>query len=279
MNFFDFSPETTQQLIIGWTPGVLSLMGKLLYAVAILFVGQWLAGRCDALAVRLLQNAKVDESLSIFLGALVRYAVLAATVIAALEKLDIRTASLLAVFASAGLAVGLALQGSLANFAAGTMILFFRPFTKGDFVEAGGKTGSVEEIGLFTTTLLTPNNEVVIVPNSSVTGNNITNYTAKEVRRGEVGIGVAYGENAKQVVDILQQAAEKNSLSVEDPAPGVYFDAFGASSLNFKVRAFAKQADYWNMLHELRIQIHEDLNEAGVEIPFDQIVVHQAPTD
>lgn len=279
MEFFNSLPQGTQDIIKDWGPSVASLFGKLLYAAVILMVGRWIGKKLEGVTRQLLNKARVDEMLSQFLSVLVYYSVLAATIIAALEKVGIRTASLLAVFASAGLAIGLALQGSLSNFAAGTMLLFFRPFQAGDKVDAGGKVGRVESIGLFTTSLITDNNEVVIVPNSAITGNCITNFTAKESRRGEVDIGVAYGEDVRKVAELLEKSAKKNSKAVAEPPPGVYLAEFGASSVNFKVRAFVKPADYWAMLHELRVQVYEDLNEAGVEIPFDQIVVHQAPTD
>ena len=278
MEFFNSLPQGTQEIIKDWGPSILALFGKLFYAALILVVGRWIGRRLQDLTRQLLGKAKVDEMLSQFLSVLVYYSILAATIIAALEKVGIRTASLLAVFASAGLAIGLALQGSLSNFAAGTMLLFFRPFKSGDLVEAGGKVGVVDHIGLFTTKLITLNNEEVIVPNSSITGDCITNYTAKESRRAEVDIGVAYGEDLKKVVEVLKSAALKNTKAVEEPAPGVYLAEFGASSVNFKVRAFVKPPDYFPMLHELRVQVYEDLNDAGIEIPFDQIVVHQAPS-
>ena len=275
MNFFESLPAFSQQLIIDWTPGILKLLGKLVYAVVILLVGRWASYRVQDVCLAVMRKAKIDEALSLFLASLVRYAVLAAAIIAALEKLDIRTASLLAVFASAGLAVGLALQGSLSNFAAGTMILFFRPFTKGDQIEAAGKVGAVDEIGIFTTRLTTASNESVIIPNSMITGGCITNFTARGYRRCQVMVGVSYGEDIARVVSVLQQAAEKNSLGLSEPPAGVFFDDLGASSLNFKVSLHASNENFWPALHELRSQIFNDLNEAKIEMPFQQVVVHQ----
>ena len=196
--------------------------------------------------------------------------------IAALNRVGIQTTSLVAVMASAGLAVGLALQGSLSNFASGVLILGFRPFVLDDFVEIGGKSGTVEDIGLFMTRLLTPNNEIVLVPNSEVTGSSITNYTAKGVRRTVVDIGVAYGVDVRKVKEILEDVAKGVPNTLEDPAPSVILANFGASSLDFQVRSFAKVPDFFPMIAELKLRIYERLEQEGIEIPFNQIVVHQA---
>jgi small conductance mechanosensitive channel len=243
----------------------------------VIFVAGWVTSKWAAFIVaRLLKRAQVDEALSRFLAAIGRYVVLAATVIIALGTVGIQTTSLVALLASAGLAVGLALQGSLANFASGVMILFFRPFTLQDRVTVAGATGTVTDIGLFATTLKTPDNERIIIPNSSVTGGSITNFTAEGTLRGTIDVGVAYGTDLDVAIRIMMQVCQEEPLALEDPAPAVVFTGFGASSLDFSVRAWASTADVFSMLHNLRVRLYDALNANGIEIPFNQIVVHQA---
>lgn len=231
-------------------------------------------------AQRLVQNAataaKLDTALVRFFGNIARYVVLAATVIAALGSIGIETTSLLTIFASAGLAVGLALQGSLSNFASGVMLLFFRPFDLEDFVKAGGESGTVKDIGLFATTLLTPDNELIIIPNGAIMGGNITNFTRKGTRRAAISIGVDYGSDVGQVLAVLQRAAARSEHVLPDPAPAVVLVGFGASSVDYSVRVWATTATYWPMQHNVRRAIYEDLEAAGIGIPFQQVVVHQA---
>lgn len=248
-----------------------------LMALAILVVGWIIAGRVEAALRSFGQKRSLDAALTGFLGSMARYTVIAATIIAALGKVGVETASLMAIFASAGLAVGLALQGSLANFASGVMILFFRPFTIGDVVSAGGEVGGVTDIGLFATTLVNPSNHKIIVANSSITGGNIINYTTLGVRRTTVEFGVAYGANIDQVCAIAKQAALGCEVVITDPAePAVAFTDMAASSLNFACHSWSKSGDWLDCQHQVRKAIYDALNEAGIEIPFDQIVVHQA---
>lgn len=265
-------PESVKPAVVVAGPFVENAV----FAGIILWLGKTIANWVEKLASKLLTKAKVDESLTGFLSSLAKYAVLAATIIATLDQLGVQTTSLIAVFASAGLAVGLALQGSLSNFAAGTMILGFRPFKVGDIIEAGGATGQVENIGIFTTSLLTLDNEVIIVPNSAITGGAIMNFTAKDYRRVSTDIGVAYGEDLHKVEKVLLEAAGENSKGLDEPGPDVFLTGFGASSIDFNVRIFVDPNDYWPALYELRKQVYDSLNAAEIEIPFNQIVVHQA---
>lgn len=237
MNFFESLPSSTRQLILLWGPGALQLLGKLVYALTIFLVGRWLSGRLQRVSKTLLARAGVDAALCDFFGSLVRYATLAATIIAALEKLDVKTASLLAVFASAGLAVGLALQGSLSNFAAGTMILFFRPFTKGDRIEVAGKQGLVEEIGIFTTRLVSTENETIILPNSTITGGVITNYSARGDRRGTVLVDVKETEDLDALVAMLEGAVQQCRQRSADFPPQVYLQDQGKVAVRIAMPA------------------------------------------
>jgi small conductance mechanosensitive channel len=253
MNFFETMPASTRQLILLWGPGLLQLLGKLFYAVLIFMVGRWLSVRLQNFTRALLLKSRVDAALSDFLSSLVRYAVLAATIIAALEKLDVKTASLLAIFASAGLAVGLALQGSLSNFAAGTMILFFRPFTKGDRIETAGKQGVVDEIGIFTTRLVSGENEIIIIPNSSITGGTIINFSARGERRGLVLVDVKDSDDLATLSNVLHQAAEQNSLRSQAFVPQVFLQ----DQSKLAVRIAMPAAEHEAAMAELRARVFE----------------------
>lgn len=254
------------------------LLQGIVIALAILIIG-WIISKIVEKAIRAaFEKAKVDAALGRFLGSLTRYGVLAATFIAALGAVGVQTTSVVAIFASAGLAVGLALQGSLANFASGVMILFFRPFSLGDFVTIAGSTGTVHDIGIFNTTLLTPDNETVIIGNKAVTGGTIINFTKEGTRRGHVDVGVAYGTKIEEVIPILKAAAESAELTLKEPAPAVAFVGLGASSIDFKVFAWANAPEWLAMKHNLLVSVYGALNDANIEIPFPQQVNHQAPT-
>lgn len=245
-------------------------------ALAIFVIG-WIASKwAFRIALKLLRRRNVDEALARFLSGIAQYTVLAATVITALGKVGVETASLVALLATAGLAIGLALQGSLGHFASGVLLLLFRPFTIGDRVTAAGSQGKVEDIGLFATTMSTPSNETIIVPNGTITGDTIVNHTVRGTMRGDISIGVAYGTDLNEAMRIMIAACERVDSVLEDPAPATVFTGFGASSLDFSVRPWATSDDYLGMLHEVRLALNEDLEAAGIEIPFNQIVVHQA---
>jgi len=244
---------------------------------ALIFLAGWIASKWASLILgRILRRAEVDEALARFLAAIGQYVVLAATLIVALGTVGIQTTSLVTLLASAGLAVGLALQGSLSNFASGVMILFFRPFTLADRVTIAGETGLVSDIGLFATTLITPDNERIIIPNASVTGSSIKNFTVEGTLRGSIAVGIAYGTDVDQAMRLLMKSCQEEGLVLDEPAPVVVFTGFGASSLDFSIRAWARTADVFNMLHNLRVRVYNTLNEGGIEIPFNQIVVRQA---
>jgi small conductance mechanosensitive channel len=243
----------------------------------LIFTIGWLAAKwISTLVVKLLRRRSVDESLIRFLAALIKVAVLAATVIAALAQVGVQTTSLVALLGSAALAIGLALQGNLSNFASGVVLLLFRPFTIGDFIDGAGKTGTVEEIGLFATTLTTPENHRVIIPNTSLTGGPITNFTTLGKRRATIQVGVAYGSDVRQVVEVLREAVSSCEQVLADPEPRIVFAEFGASSLDFNVMIWMLTPDFIMTQHAARIAIYERLDAAGIEIPFQQVVVHQA---
>ena len=253
-----------------------SLVANVGLAILILFIGWMVSKWASGLVLRACRRAEVDEALARFLGSLAQYAVLIATVIASLGQVGVETTSLVAVFASAGLAVGLAMQGTLGNFASGVMILFFRPFSLDDVVKVAGETGKVTDIGLFATKLMTPDNHKIIVPNGQVTSAVITNFTSQDKRRVVVEIGIAYGVDVDKAKGVIIEALKKTDLLVEDPAPGVVLSGFGASSVDLVATGFAKTSDWWPALHNAKVSIYNALNEGGIEIPFNQIVVHRA---
>lgn len=257
-------------------PYIVPLATGLVMAILVFGIG-WLASKwANRLAVAAGTRAKLDEAITRFAGSMAQYTVLAATVIAALGQLGVETTSLVAVFASAGLAIGLALQGTLSNFASGIMILFFRPIQLGDVVTVGGQTGKVVDIGLFATTLHTPENVKIVQSNSSVMGGTILNLTTLGTRRASIDVGVAYGSDLEQVMKVCVEAANGCDLVLAEPAPVIAFTEMGASSLNFKVHCWAKSADWVAMQHQVRLAVHNTLNDHDIEIPFDQVVVHQA---
>ncbi len=195
-------------------------------------------------------------------------------VLAALSQVGIQTTSFIAIIGAAGLAIGLALQGSLANFAAGFLLIIFRPFKVGDFIEAGGVSGSVESIQIFTTTLTTPDNKTVIVPNSNIYSGNITNYSAKETRRVDLVVGVSYDADLSQVKAILNEIAANDERVMSDPEPVIAVSELADNSVNLVMRMWTKTADYWGVYFDATETVKVRLDEAGVGIPYPQRDVH-----
>ena len=247
---------------------------NLIAAVAIFIVGRWVAMAIRSLVRRLLEKSKVDQMLVSFLASVTYVAAMAFVIIAALARIGVQTASFVAVVGAAGLAIGLALQGSLANFAAGVLIVIFRPFRIGDFIEAAGITGVVEEIGIFTTELKTPDNKKVIVPNGKVTADSIVNYSAKEERRIDMVAGVSYSDDLDKVRRILEQIVSEDGRILPDPAPKIAVLELGDSSVNFVVRPWVKTADYWDVYFSIQEKIKKRFDSEGISIPFPQRDVH-----
>jgi len=245
-------------------------------ALLVLVIGWIVSNMFYSRTVAMIQARGLDLALGRFLAQMVRWSILGATIIAALGIVGVEVMGLMAVFASAGVAVGLALQGNLSNFASGVMILIFRPFDVGDVITAGGSTGGVQEIGLFATTLHTPGNEKIIVPNSAITGGSIENLTTLGIRRAAIDVGVAYGSDAVKVMGILKEAADSCDLVIGEPATAVAFTGLGASSVDFTVLVWAKSGDWVGVQGQVRHACYDALNEAGIDIPFNQIVVHNA---
>ncbi|MBN66213.1 MAG: mechanosensitive ion channel protein [Rickettsiales bacterium] len=243
-------------------------------AVAIFILGRWLAKFLVGFTNKLLRRSKVDETLIGFLGNIVYALALTLVIIASLSKLGINTTSLAAVLAAAGLAIGLSLQGSLSNFAAGVMLISFRPFKKGDYVEAAGSAGTVDDISIFTTTLKTPDNRVLIVPNKNILDNNIINYSAMDTRRIDMVFGIGYDDDLKKAKTILMEELENDDRVLSDPAPVVVVGELADSSVNFLVRPWTKSEDYWATKWDLTERIKLRFDAEGISIPFPQRDLH-----
>lgn len=250
---------------------------RLFAALAIFIIGRWVARWLSRLLEKGMQKAGTDHTLIVFLRNIVYVGLLIFVIIAAVGQLGVQTTSFLAVLGAAGLAVGLALQGSLANLAAGVLIIIFRPFKLGDFIEAGGIAGTVKAISIFTTTLHTPDNKVIIVPNAQVNSGTITNYSANDTRRVDLVIGVSYGDDLDKVRSVIQQVLAADERVLKDPAPQIAVMALADSSVNFTVRPWAKSADYWALYFDLQEQIKKNFDKEGISIPFPQqdVYVHQ----
>ncbi len=247
---------------------------KIVAAIAILIVGRWVARMLTGVFGRALTKAGTDETLVRFSKNLVYAALLAFVVLAMLGQLGIQTASFVAVIGAAGLAIGFALQGSLANFAAGVMLIIFRPFKVGDYIEAGGAAGTVEEIAIFNTVLKTPDNRQIFVPNGSITGGNIVNASANETRRVDMVFGCSYEDDVSKVKALLEELLRADERVLQNPAPTVAVAELADSSVNFTVRPWVKAADYWGLYFDLHETVKRRFDEAGFSIPYPQSDVH-----
>ena len=247
---------------------------KIVGAVVIFLIGRWIARLLSNLAGKAMTRAKMDETLVRFIKDLSYVAMLVFVILAALAKIGIQTASFIAVLGAAGLAVGLALQGSLANFAAGVLMLIFKPMRVGDFVEAGGAKGTVKEVGIFTTILSSPDNVRIIVPNSGVMGGNISNFTVNGTRRVDMVFGISYEDDLQKAQKVIEKVLGADERILADPAPLVAVSELADSSVNFVVRPWVKCSDYWPTYFDLTAKIKVALEKDGLTIPFPQRDVH-----
>ncbi|MGA8180041.1 MAG: mechanosensitive ion channel domain-containing protein [Desulfobacterales bacterium] len=254
---------------------LLSIYGlKVVAAVAVFIIGRWVAKMLTTVTEKVMNKRQVDPTITSFAGNLIYIALLVFVVLAALGQLGIQTTSFIAVIGAAGLAVGLALQGSLSNFAAGFLMIIFRPFKVGDFIEGAGVAGTVEAIHIFTTQLLTPDNKTVIVPNAGLTAGNITNYSAKGTRRVDLIFGIGYGDDIDHTKKIIWEVLNNETRILKDPAPVVMLTELADSSVNFAVRPWVTVADYWEVHSSLIENIKKSFDAQGISIPFPQRDVH-----
>lgn len=247
---------------------------NILAAIIIFVLGRIVARFITARVTKLMEARKVEPSLVGFASSMTHAALLIFVVLAALGKLGIQTTSFVAIVGAAGLAIGLALQGSLSNFAAGVLILIFKPYKVGDYVVAGGGEGIIEEIGIFTTTLVTLDNRTQILPNAIATGGVIENYTKKGTRRLDLVAGVSYGDDIVKVKKILQEILDNEPRILPEPAPTIGLMEMGDSSINFAFRPWVKVEDYWDLFFDLQERIKIRFDEENVTIPFPQRDVH-----
>ncbi|CAH8206840.1 MULTISPECIES: small-conductance mechanosensitive channel MscS [Vibrio] len=247
---------------------------NIISAVLILFIGNIVVKAVAGSVAKVLKKKEMDNAVVEFIHGLVRYLLFVIVLIAALGRVGVETASVVAVIGAAGLAIGLALQGSLSNFAAGVLIVAFRPFKSGDYVEISGVAGSVEAIQIFQTILKTPDNKMVVVPNSGVIGGAITNYSRHATRRVDMVIGVSYKADLQKTKQVLRATLEKDPRILKDPDMTIGVLALADSSVNFVVRPWVKTEDYWGVYFDSMQAIKEALDANGIEIPFPQMDVH-----
>lgn len=242
---------------------------NVLFAAIILIVGLYIANKVKNLICKTGEKyEKLDDTLFRFLGSVAKYIILAFVVIAVLNRFGVQTASIIALLGAAGLAVGLALQGTLSNLSAGVMLLVFRPYKVGDFINAAGRFGNVQEIDLFTTILQTFDNQQIVIPNSQIWGEQIINHSHHPIRGVDMRFGVAYKENTDEARKVIMSVLEAHPHILKDPAPFVEVETLNSSSVDFLVRPFCEGEHYFAILYSVPEQIKKALDEAGIEIPF-----------
>ena len=252
-------------------------VGKdLLGAIIIYIVGRFIIKQVGRLLARILEKRKLENSVQTFLRSLVSILLNLILAFAIVSRLGVETTSFAALLASAGVAIGMALSGNLSNFAGGLIILVFKPFKVGDYIEGQNANGTVREIQIFHTILTTVDNKVIYVPNGALSSNAITNYSKQETRRAEWVFGVEYGEDFEKVKAVLQRIIDADPRILKDPAPMIALGALSASSVDIKVRAWAKTADYWDVYFDMNKIVYDTFNKEGIGFPFPQLTVHQA---
>lgn len=262
--------NVTSQLVEFSTTYGLRVVG----AIVVLIVGRIAAGFLRSAIQRVMRKRSIDPSLVGFVGSLVYGLVIVFTVVATLSNFGVEVASFVAVLGAASFAVGFALQGSLSNFASGVMLLLFRPFKVGDYVTVGGVSGTVKQIELFTTTMATPDNIKIIIPNSKVFGDTIHNYAGFDTRRMDLPVGISYNASIEKAKVTLEEVIAAESRLLADPAPMVAVSELADSSVNLVVRVWVARPDYWGVKFDMTRKMKEALDAASIEIPFPQRVVH-----
>jgi small conductance mechanosensitive channel len=261
--------------ILAQVKEILAIYGiRVIAAIAIFIIGRWVAKGLRNLLRRIMKRNQVDETLISFVCNLAYVLLLAFVIVAAINKLGIQTTSFIAIIGAAGLAIGLALQGSLANFAAGVLMIIFRPIKVGDFIEGGGTTGTVEEIQIFSTQLKSGDNKTIIVPNSKMLGGNIVNYSTKETRRVDMTFGIGYEDDIDKSRSVIQGIINKDERVLKDPAPLVVVSELADSSVNFTVRVWTKSGDYWGVFFDTTEAVKKQFDAEEISIPFPQQDVH-----
>ena len=256
------------------TPLLLSWGGRLLAALVVFVIGRWAAKAATGAFRRGIAKVGVEETLARFLANLIYIALIALVILTALSTLGVNTTNFLAIVGAAGLAVGLALKDSLSNFAAGVMLVFFRPFKVGDFIEGAGISGTVDSIRIFSTVLKTPDNRIITVPNALIYGTTITNFTAASTRRVDLSIGISYDDDIGRAKALIQGVIAEDSRILADPPSQLLLMELGASSVDIAVRVWVATSDYWNVRSDLLESIKRTLEGAGLSIPYPQRDIH-----
>jgi small conductance mechanosensitive channel len=259
--------DTAVKLVINYAP-------QALLAIVTLIIGLWIIKFVIKGIKKGLEKSKVDESLKKFLASLISTLLKILLFISVASMIGIQTTSFVAIMGAAGLAVGLALQGSLANFAGGVLILLFKPFKVGDFIDTGGHAGSVSAIHIFNTILKTPDNKTIIIPNGELSSGSITNFSTEATRRVDMTFGIGYGDDLKKAKDVLGSLINNDSRVLKDPAPTIAVSELADSSVNFVVRAWVNTADYWGLFFDMQERVKLEFDKQGISIPFPQRDIH-----
>lgn len=249
--------------------------GRIIGAVLIFIIGRLLISFLNKMVARLLVKRKVELSIQSFVRSLINILLTVLLIVAVIGKLGVETTSFAALLASAGVAVGMALSGNLQNFAGGLIVLLFRPFKVGDFIDSQGVSGTVREIQIFHTILTTPDNKVIYIPNGALSSGTVTNYSREDTRRVEWVIGVEYGENFDKVESTVRRMLAEDGRILTTPAPFVALHALADSSVNVIIRVWVKSADYWDVYFDMNKNIYSVFNQEGIGFPFPQLTVHQ----
>lgn len=249
---------------------------NILMAIVVYIVGRFIVSMINKLVANMLERRKVEVTIQTFLKSLINILLMILLVVSVISALGINTTSFAALLASAGVAIGMALSGNLQNLAGGLIILLFKPYKVGDWIEAQGTSGSVSEIQIFHTILTTADNKVVYIPNGSLSSGIVTNYSRKETRRIEWVIGIDYGEDVNKVEGIVRNMLAADERILKDPAPFIALHALASSSVNITIRVWVASSNYWDVYFQVQKQIYEEFNKQGVNFPFPQLTIHNA---
>ena len=266
----------TEQIIEKLIDLCISAGKNILIAIVVYFVGRFLISLLQRIMANMLERRKVEVSIQIFLKSTVSILLNVLLIISVVGALGINTTSFAALLASAGVAIGMALSGNLQNFAGGLIILFFKPYKVGDWIEAQGVSGSVTAIQIMHTIVTTADNKVVYIPNGAMSSGVITNYSRMDTRRVEWIVGVDYGEDIDKVKGVAESLIQNDSRILKDPAPIVALHALDASSVNVTIRVWVANKDYWDVYFEMNKKIYEEFNRQGINFPFPQLTIHQS---
>ena len=265
---------TLEDIVDKVVSGTLSALASIVLAVLVFYVGRWLIKKLERIIHRIFERKNVDASLASFLGSMFSIVAMFVLIITVIGILGINTSSFIALFASAGVAIGMALSGTLQNFAGGVLVLLLKPYKVGDYIEAQGQSGTVKAITLFSTILSTPDNKNIILPNGGMSTGIINNYSKESLRRVDQVFGVAYGEDYDNVKQVISEILDADPRVLKEPAYFIGLNSMEASSINIVVRMWVKSEDYWGVYFDTNEKVYKTFAQKGIEIPFPQLDVH-----